>query len=589
MKKFFAPLATRAYWKTWLSRFLTMLAPAFLLSFTLFFVGPLDITNANQAYLTFAAVDLLPTVIPMAVGCAAVLAALLAFVPGRAYRIAFAVVLGLAVLFYLQGMVLNGDLGTLDGTEFDWHEVETEAIRNLYIWLIALVVVILLGIFLPEEWLKMGGIILCAALIFAQGSALLMTWVPKDRTTPNYQLTGEDQFTFSTDKNIIVITLDQVSPLIFEEALEADPELKPVFKDFVYYNNMSSVYSFTFPSMMFLYTHEYLDTTVPTTEAVYNAWHSEGAQHYYDVLHENNYEVNLYVEANYAALGCENMIGKADNIVEAGRLKMNITLFEQIMDMSLFRYMPTMLKNEFCVSTGGIVDLSTYVGAKKMRINYDFLDSLEKEGLSLTDETNMYQWYHMQGAHFPYVVDENGYYVGEENTDRDKQLHGYLVALRAFFEELKEIGVYDDATIIVSADHGYFECFQAAFLIKLPGQEFDEMPVTTAPVAQEDILPTILYLLGEDYSDYGTTVFDWNEGDRRIRTTHVWGYMTQFPEVPWIGNMNQWDAEANGVDRYNVLGVFDYDGDRDTILEEERNWYYYGYADRILPLTDSFY
>lgn len=589
MKKVFSALSTKAYWKKWLSRFLYMLAPAFLLSFTLFFVGPLDITNSNQAYLTFAAVDLLPTVIPMTIGCAATLAAVLAFVPGRVYWVLFTVVLALAVLFYLQGLVLNGDLGTLDGTEFDWHTVKDEAQKNLVLWVVALVVLLALGIFLPTEWIRTGGIIICAALIFSQGSALVMTWVPKDRSTPNYQLSGENQFTFSTEENIIVITLDQVSPMIFEEALEADPALEPIFKDFTYYNNMSSVYSFTFPSMMYLYTHQYLDTTIPTREAVYNAWHSDTANNYYDALHENGYEVNLYVEANYAALGAENMLGKADNIVEAGRLLMNQELFEQIMDMSLFRYMPTMLKNSFCVSTGGIVDLSTYVGAEKMRINYDFLSSLEEEGLTLTDETNMYQWYHMQGAHFPYVVDYDGYLCAEEDTDRETQLHGYLVALGAFFEELKEIGVYDDATIIISADHGYFECFQAAFLIKLPGQEFDEMRVTSAPVAQEDIMPTILYLLGEDYSDYGTTIFDWYEGDYRMRTTHVWGYMTSYPEVEWIGNLNQWDAEANGVERYNVLGVFHYNGDRDTILEEERYWYYYGVADEILPLYDSFY
>ena len=584
-----AALKSGAYWKAWLGRFLAALAPAFFLSFTLFFVGPLDITNANLAYLTFAAVELLPTVIPMTVGCAAALAAVLAFVPGRAFWVLFALVLGLAVLFYFQGVLLNGELGTLDGTEFDWHAVETEAYRNLWIWILGLAVFIAAGIFVPNGIMKLAGIILCAALVFAQASAMAVTWVAKDRSAPNYQLSGEDQFTFSEDKNIIVITLDQVSPLIFEQALEADPELKPVFQDFLYYNNMSSVYSFTFPSMMYLYTHQYFDTTVPTVEAVYNAWHSESAENYYNVLHENNYQVNLFVESNYAALGAQNMLGKADNIVEAGRLIMNIELFKQIMDMSLFRYMPTMLKDNFCVSTGGIVDLSTYVGAKKMRINYDFLKALETDGLALTDEHNVYNWYHMQGAHFPYVVDYDGYLCDEDETDRDTQLHGYLVALRAFFEELKELGVYDDATIIISADHGYFECFQAIFLIKLPGQEFDEMQITSAPVAQEDIMPTLLYLLGEDYADYGTTVFDWAEGDRRTRTTHVWGYMYQYPEVEWIGNMNQWDAEANGVERYNVLGVFHYDGDRDTILEEERTWYYYGIADEILPLYDSFY
>ena len=102
-------------------------------------------------------------------------------------------------------------------------------------------------------------------------------------------------------------------------------------------------------------------------------------------------------------------------------------------------------------------------------------------------------------------------------------------------------------------------------------------------------MPTILSVLGEDYSDYGTTVYDWNEGDRRVRTTRVWGYMSQYPDVEWIGNLDQWDAAANGFERYNVFGVFHYIGDRNTILEKERYWYNYGYADEIQPLYDSFY
>ena len=102
-------------------------------------------------------------------------------------------------------------------------------------------------------------------------------------------------------------------------------------------------------------------------------------------------------------------------------------------------------------------------------------------------------------------------------------------------------------------------------------------------------MPTILDAIGEDYSDYGTTLSHWKDGDHRVRCTRVWGYMREYPDVEWIGNLDQWDAEANGVERYNVLGVFFYDGDRDTIYNEERYWYNYGVADLILPLTDSFY
>ncbi len=578
------------YWKGWLKRFLTLLVPAFFLCFTGVFFGPLDIVNANQMYLTFAAGDLLFSVAWVTVAASVVIAAVFALIPGKAHRLAFALLLGISVLFYFQGALLNGDLGTLDGTEFDWRGDAPAAYKNLAIWTICILAIMALGWFFPDI-MRTAGFIVCAALVVAQGVSLATTWVPKDDSVPNYQLSGEEQFTLSSDENILVLTLDQLSPLIFEEALERDPHFYDVFKDFLYFDNMSSRYSFTFPSLMYLLTGNELDLTVPTREAVYNAWHSEKADNFYDTLHENGYQVNLFLESNYAALGAENMLGKADNIVEAGDLVITPQFFEFLIDMSLYRYMPTILKNPFCVSTGGIVDVSAYQGVTKLRINYDFYEALQEEGLTLTDDHKVFNWYHMQGAHFPYVVDYDGYLCDEDETNREDQLHGYLLALEEYFDQLKQIGVYDDATIIISADHGYFECFQAAFLIKLPGQTFEEFTTTSAPVAQGDIIPTILSLVGGDYSDYcdGTTVYDWEEGDHRMRTTSVWGYMRSYPEVEWIGNIDQWDAEANGVERYNVFGTFRYDGDRDTIMSKERYWYYYGVADAIEPLYDSFY
>ncbi len=583
------PKAMSAYWKGWVRRFLTLLAPAFLMCFTVIFFGPLDIVNSNQAYLTFAAGSLVPTFGLVTLGATVVIAAIAALVPGKGRGIVMGFLLAVAVMFYLQGSVLNGDvLQKLDGNTFDWHDVPQQAYRNIALWIAVLAALMALGRFFPEQ-MKTIAMIVSLALVVAQAAALVTTWVPADKSKPNYQLSGEDQFLFSENENIIFITLDQFNPLIFEEQLELDPSLKEVFKDFLYYDNMSSCYSFTFPSLMYLATHQYFDTTVPTREAVYNAWHSDTAQGFFDALHAHGYTANLFMEANYAALGAENMLGKADNVVEAGDLIVTRMFFEFVLDMSLYRYAPVMLKNYVCVSTGGIMDLSTFKGVKKLRINYDFQESLEKEGLSLTDDHNVFNWYHMAGAHFPYVVDYDGYWCGEGNTDRVEQLHGYLVMVSTFFDYLKEIGVYDDAAIIISADHGYFECFQTVGMIKLPGETRDEMEVSSAPVAQEDIIPTILSLLGEDYRDYGTTFFDWKEGDRRIRTTRVWGYMRKYPDVEWIGNIDQWDAEANGSERYNVFGVFHYIGDRDTILNEERYWYNYGVADEIQLLYDSFY
>ena len=577
------------YWYGWVRRFLVLLAPAFLICFTVVFFGPLDIVNANQAYLTFSAGSLVPAFGLATIAASVAIAAVFALVPGRVRGAVMALLLGIGVMLYLQGGFLNGDvLQKLDGNTFDWRDFRPEAIRNIILWAGVLVVLIVLGMIFPEQ-ARTVTLILSLAVVAAQAVALITTWVPEDKSQPNYQLSGAEEFVFSTNENIIFITLDQFNPLIFEEQLEADPSLKETFKDFLYFDNMSSCYSFTFPSLMYLGTHEYLDTTIPTREAVYNAWHSDIAQEFYDILHEHGYKANLFMEANYAAITAENMRGKADNVVEAGRLVVTPMFFEFVLDMSLYRYLPVMLKNDFCVSTGGIVDLSAFKGVTKLRINYDFRESLEKEGITLTDEYNIFNWYHMAGAHFPYVVDDEGYYIDESKSNREMALHGYLVAVGVFFDYLKEAGVYDDATIIISADHGYFECFQTVGMVKLSGETRDEFTTSSAPVAQEDIMPTIIDVLGEDYSDFGTTFFDWNEGDSRIRCTRVWGYMRSYPEVEWIGNLDQWDAEANGRERYNVFGVFYYDGDRDTILNKERYWYNYGYADRIDPLYDSFY
>ncbi len=591
LEKLKKALKTQAF-RDYLKRFGLMAAPAFLLMFITLFFGPLDIVNQNQQYLTFAAGRLFWPLLGLTLAGTVVLAALGALLRGRGFSAALGVVFGLAIMVYLQGAVLDGKLATLDGSDFKWQDDAPAAYRNLALWLAVVAACGILGaVFSKNAALVVT--IACGALFLGQAVSLVTVWVPEDNSTPNYQLSGDDQFVVSKNDNIIVITLDQMSPLIFEQVVELDPEVADIFKDFTYYDNMSSSYSFTFPSMCFLLTGEHFDTTVPTAEYVYNAWHSEGCENFYDMLHDAGYTSRVYVESNYAALTAENMIGKIDNVVEAGSLVVRWELLKDAIAMSFYRYFPTMAKNDFCVSTGQIIDVAEYRGVGKVRINYDFYPAVRDEGLQATQEENNFVWHHLQGAHFPFTVDYDGELlwpaVEENSENRLNQLHGYMVALREYFDQLKQLGVYDDATIIISADHGYFECFQAAFLIKTPGQEFEQMQVNSAQVAQEDILPTILWAAGLDYSDYGTTVFDWEEGQNRVRTTSVWGYMRGYPEVPWIGNVDQWDAEANGFDRYNVLGVFNYVGDRETILQMERDWYYYGRASAIQPLYDSFY
>ncbi len=574
----------------WFSRALLAAAPAFLLAFTVVFIGPLDILNSNRAYVPFSAGKLVLPLLGAMIAFTLALAALLGLARGRLYKALCGVVFGAALMLYLQGLLLNGHLASLDGSAFDWRDDVSGAVVNLVVWIAAVAACGVLSVFFFDT-AKLGILVLCAAAFVSQSAGLIAAWRPADEAL-NYQLDGSRQMELSSKNNIIVITLDQMSPVVFEQALETDPAMQESLKDFEYFNNMSAEYSLTFPSLCFLMTHERYDTTQPTLDYFDRAWSSESCENFFGALHNNNYEVKMCVEANYAAYDAQHMLGKADNVVEAGTMRVNGRLIADVLELSMFRYAPVMGKTPFCISTAQVAADADYENIEPLRLAADYYDAV-KEGVTVQDEQNCFAWYHVDGAHFPFTVGYDGLplgYEAEETAEnRVNQLHGYLLAVQDFLDQMKALGIYDDATIIISADHGFYECFQAAFLIKQPGQSFDAMQINAAPVAQEDIMPTILAALGEDYSSIGTTVYDWHEGDSRERTTRIWYYIADYPEAPWIGNINQWETVAHGMHRYNVFGVIHYDGDREALWDEELLLYYNKTADEILPLYDSFY
>ena len=566
--------------------------PAFAMAFTLVFFGTLDILNSNRYYMTFAPSKLVGPCILATLGGTVVLAALAALARGRAFGAVTAVFAGLTVAMYLQGMFLNGDIGTLDGTSYVLSEHVGRCVVSAVVWAALLAGGIVCALRWPEEC-RTGCVIACAAVILAQGVSLATTW-SSEGATENYQLSGENQFALSEGSNVIVITLDQFSPLVMDTVLETWPELREEFGDFTYYDNMSSTYIRTFPSMCCLLTHQREDTTVSSLQYLADAWSSDQCVNFYDTLHSLGYEVRLYAETNYVAGDAANMLGKIDNVVSAGNLRNRGTLLWRSLRMSAYRYLPSALKN---LSMAGVSSSGTdwvnkavsYENAQSMAIAYDFRTRLQAEGISLNDSEHTAVWYHLNGAHEPFVVDETGALAAEGTVTREQQCRGYFRMLSEYFDELKALGLYDDATIIISTDHGHYECFQALFMIKPAGQTGTELTVNHAPVSQEDILPTILDLLGQDYADYGRSIYDVAEDEERERSFFLTDYSADYPAAPWAGDIGQWNAEADGFDRYNVLAEIRYTGDRGDVMRAYVQWRATGEAYAVYPLYDSFY
>lgn len=148
-----------------------------------------------------------------------------------------------------------------------------------------------------------------------------------------------------------------------------------------------------------------------------------------------------------------------------------------------------------------------------------FYDSLMQEGLYIQEDCEKaFKFYHMMGAHGPFHLtqdieyDKSGQYATELS-----QAKASLKIVYEYIEQLKELGKYDDATIIVTTDHGQRILYETVidgeltytsrpiFLIKGSGVHQEKLIIDETPVSQSNLVPTIIKAMGMEWKKYGNT------------------------------------------------------------------------------------
>ena len=139
---------------------------------------------------------------------------------------------------------------------------------------------------------------------------------------------------------------------------------------------------------------------------------------------------------------------------------------------------------------------------------------------------------------------------------------------------MKALGIYERANIIVMADHGAniggdFNP-AALFMLKQAGEAHAETQVSNAPVAQEDLWPTLASLMGLDWAcpDGGRPVFDYREDEQRERITYHWIRSPDYPPT---------DRQYNALAAYRFT-----DHALRVNMAVEAPW-------AVYPVADSYY
>ena len=510
---------------------------SFLPVFMILVFGPAEIFFANVTEFDFLYGEFAGYMAVVFLIFLMIFTVLLSWLPEKIYEIALSVLFVIAAAGYLQVMFFNKNLDLLGVNPDGYHVPLMQGIWNLIIWMAVLVAVIMLSVWKKEIWKKVL-LYLSMLLVGMQAVALvsLLVTAPEEayeRAKVDDRLWGKDQYTVSADKNIIVFVLDYFSSLYLQQMMAVYPDGADCLHDFTYYSNADCTYYGTFPSLAHMLTGGEVDTTVSNSEWCRDIWDNDLTEQFYQELHANQYKVNVYTtdfDVLTVGNGCAILRDKVSNITDEPREVEVDTglLLKTLTKMSCYRMAPDLLKTQFYTNVSEYSLIVQDMGQGIAHTNSDFFEALQDEGLKEDDSSNYFIFQHLIGTH-EFNTDEYGKY--QEKTSVEETARGCMTIMEKYLDELKRLGVYDDATIIITADHGgdWKEDMQVIYFIKQPGEVHDASPVTNAPISHCDLLPTVAQMAGMDHTKYGKSIYDFQQDEQRERTIWV---RTKDPDYP---------------------------------------------------------
>jgi hypothetical protein len=438
----------------------------------------------------------------------------------------------LVTLGYIQGMFLNGKMESLDGTNAASDLFKM--VINLAIWF-AIVAAILALYKVKKGTAERFANIIAIWITLIQIVSLVTVIIISDDTATKSAtaLTTKGRLDVGEENNIIMFVLDKYDGRIIDEILEDDADFLEPLHDFTYYRNITSEFSLTNSAVPYLIsgTDYDEDSNEDYVEYAYDT------DNMINDLYNAGYEIGIYTDKNYVS---ENMkdyiINYEDGVV---RTCGTYDLVELMLQCSRYKMAPLIEKDYYVYSTSDVSNLAANDTVVNIENDLPFYNSLLDEGVSV-DESNSkgtFRFIHMYGAHPPYTMTSDFQYKpfdGKRDvhygSDMLSQAEGSMKIVYEYISQLKELGKYEDATIIITADHGHntglyddegniTDISVPILFVKKPGESSDVIKKSNAPISHEDLMPTIEKAAGIAGDEI--TIDDISEDEERTRIFRI--------------------------------------------------------------------
>lgn len=520
------------------------LAPSLLLAiaipFTLFFFGPFEVYANNIGELGFAFGDFGWLSFAAALLCGTILFFVLWNLSGRAFDITYAVLFGIAVMFYLQHNFLGFGVNAVAGDGVGKStNTPFEVILDSVIWLVVIAGAVLAMIYIRRhrDTMRLISIVALVVVVGIQVMIFLLFSLTTEVFIPLNErgesdgasageassmpgiLTNAGITEVGEDGNVIWIVVDRFDLDYHNLILQSDPDFYDNLDGFTLYDNHITKYARTYPAVAYMLTgveNDYSTSRVKYFEKAYG----EGT--FLKELAENGYNVKLYTDDYYAyddgdvfADYTENVWTSVDYVVTD-----RLALWGDMLRLSLLRYLPIAAKGAVGMISSDdfnkhiVYDAENPLYVPDMKDAYEWLTA---EAMSMTEGKN-FTFLHIDGCHTPNKYFEDFSEVTEYNDKWDTKLSMRVsfMFVNYFIDELKRLGLYEDATIIITGDHAAAHSDTedlsgervTTLLVKKKGESTGDLKVNHAPVEQSQLRATVFESEGiVPVNDYGTSIF----------------------------------------------------------------------------------
>ena len=419
----------------------------------------------------------------------------------RSPRMLFAAVTAAITLSaYIQNHFMSSYLPVLTGDPIDWSIYTKWGVASLALWggLIALAVA---GVILKPRTAKVCtyGILVLLLLLetFAGGYALVTA--KHENRKANAYCSSEGLYQVSKAGNVVILVSDTFEGTYMNDILERYPEYREMLSDITYYDNTTGVSVFTYFSYARFMTGIDFPLRATSEEGVSYCFEHETT---IDAVRKNGWDVGYYTTFSPTENLRDKLISYASDelIPDAATAR---DLASMMVRSTLFQSMPQVLKPYFMVYTADYekqkekLESQTEIAQPYVENDERFFSRIRDDGLEACDGRPKYSLIQLFGVHEPSVLNADFEKVeySEDVPVLERKIEAgraQLNLLRRYLDDLKAVGVYDDTTVIMMADHGFNMRFYPVFLVKEAHREAEGFRTDHTPLSIREDMETIL-------------------------------------------------------------------------------------------------